>query len=123
MKLETLIYDNLKKVIPLNSIKTVMFAKVANTNYEIYFYSYLADDNNPKQCFSLAEEGVLDENDLDNVFSKIAEDYRKSDKFKEDKNNIITFTIEKNEAKLKVEYYDKGERLNGIKKAWIGANL
>ena len=38
MKIETLVFDNLKKMIPADASKTILFAGVADTNYELFFY-------------------------------------------------------------------------------------
>ena len=71
MKPETLIYDKVRQIIPKGSSKTVFFASVTETSYEVFFYAYI--DGNPVQCFELAEQELLDENELDTVFADIVD--------------------------------------------------
>lgn len=123
MKLETVIYDELKKVIPDKSVKTVLFAKVAKTNYEMFFYSYFKGEEKPIYCFTLAENDKLDENVLDAVFEKIAKFVRDSEKFQPDKNNIITYIIEQSGIDFTIEYFDKDKKIFEIKKEWKIKNL
>ena len=118
MKTETLVYDNLKRVIPENAQKTILFAAVGQTNYEIQFFSLLSNSNQFQQCFLLAESGELDENELDASFRKIAENIRADSHFKSDKINICTVEIDKVGVKLGFEYYDKSARIFQIKKMW-----
>ena len=71
MKPETLIYDQIRKN---NSGKKAagiyFFAAITQTSYEIFFYSYI--NGVAVQCYELAEQGLIDENDLDRVFEAIA---------------------------------------------------
>ena len=53
MKLETLAYDNIKKVLPKGALKTVVYANISDTSYEIFFYS-LFPGQGYKQCYELA---------------------------------------------------------------------
>ena len=48
MKAETLIYEKVRTIIPIGSEKTVFFASVTETSYEMFFYAFL--DGKPKQC-------------------------------------------------------------------------
>lgn len=69
MKLETLVYDKLKRVIPEKASKTVVYADVCLTSYELFFYCLLPR-RGYGQCYELAEEGVLDAHLLDEAFAE-----------------------------------------------------
>jgi hypothetical protein len=116
MKPETLIYDKVRPIIPLGSDKTVFFASITQTSYEVFFYAFI--DGTPVQCYELAEEGKLDENELDSVFVVIVDIVKESKLFHSDKNNIVTITVDKSGAKMNVEYYEKDARMYKIKKEW-----
>ena len=116
MKPETLIYDKVRQIIPEGSSKTVFFASVTETSYEVFFYAYI--DGNPAQCFELAEQELLDENELDTVFADIVDVIKKSKVYQNDKNNIATITVDKSGVKMDMEYVDKNARMYGVKKEW-----
>lgn len=116
MKPETLIYDKVRQIIPKGSSKTVFFASVTETSYEVFFYAYI--DGNPVQCFELAEQELLDENELDTVFADIVDVIKKSKVYQNDKNNIATITVDKSGVKMDMEYVDKNARMYGVKKEW-----
>ena len=121
MKTETLIYEKIKNVIPIESEKTIAFVYVDSSSYEIFFYSLI--DGEYKQCFTLAEQGLLDENDLDKAFEDVANIIRNSDVFVKNKRNIFTVIIDKTGFRMDASYAEKGERLYQIKKAWIGEHI
>lgn len=116
MKPETLIYDKVRAIIPNGSEKTTFFAAVGATSYEIFFYALI--DGKQKQCFELAEQGLLDENELDSVFGAIADIIKDSKLFKTDKCNVATITIDRTGVKMDVEYHEKDARMYKIKKEW-----
>lgn len=116
MKPETLIYDKVRRIIPKESSKTVFFAAVTETSYEVFFYAYI--DGNPVQCFELAEQGMLDENELDIVFAYIVDIIKESEFYQNDKNNIATITVDKSGVKMDMEYIKKDARIYGVKKKW-----
>lgn len=121
MKPETLIYDKVRQIIPKGSLKTVFFASVTETSYEVFFYAYI--DGNPVQCFELAEQELLDENELDTVFADIVDVIKKSKVYQNDKNNIATITVDKSGVKMDMEYVDKNARMYGVKKEWKQNNI
>lgn len=121
MKPETLIYDKVRQIIPKGSSKTVFFASVTETSYEVFFYAYI--DGNPVQCFELAEQELLDENELDTVFADIVDVIKKSKVYQNDKNNIATITVDKSGIKMDMEYVDKNARMYGVKKEWKQKNI
>ena len=116
MKIETLIYDKVKPIIPTESDKTVFFASITQTSYEVFFYALI--DGNPVQCYELAEESKLDENELDSVFAAIVDIIKESKFFHDDNNNVVTITVDKSGIKMDVEYYEKDARMYKIKKEW-----
>lgn len=116
MKPETLIYDKVRQIIPTGSDKTVFFASITQTSYEVFFYAFI--NGKAVQCYELAEEGKLDENELDSVFAAIVDVVKESKLFHGDKNNIATITIDKVGVKMDMEYYEKDARLYKIKKEW-----
>ena len=116
MKPETLIYDRIKKIIADYCGKIVLFAAISQTSYEIFFYVDI--DSRMIQCFELAEQGLLDENKLDDVFSDIAKIIRESKEYQNDKCNIVTIILDKSGLRKYMEYYEKDVRMYKIKKAW-----
>lgn len=121
MKLEELIYNSIKNIIPETSTKTIFFVSVSVTSYEVYFYSLIEGEY--KQCYELAEEGLLDENELDDVFANIVDIIRKSQDFNEDKCNIVSINVEQSKLTVDFEYREKDARMYRIKKAWESKNL
>ena len=119
MKIETLVFDNLKKIIPAEASKTILFANVTDTSYELFFYCALADGEF-HQCYTLAEKGILDSYLLDVTFAKIAEQIRADKKYKTDSTNVFTFTVDKQGVRVTVDYYSKGIKTYKINKDWKG---
>lgn len=117
MKIETLVFDNLRKIIPQDASKTILFANVTDTSYEVFFYS-LFDDGIFKQCYALAEDGILDAHLLDMVFAKIVEQIRADKKYKANNNNLFTFMVDGHGISLDVDYYGIDAKLYKIKKEW-----
>ena len=117
MKIETLVFDNLKKMIPADASKTILFANVADTSYELFFYCMLADGEF-HQCYTLAENGVLDSHLLDLCFSEIASQIKSDEKYRAGSNNVFTFVADHSGVHLDVEYYERNARMYKIKKDW-----
>lgn len=117
MKAETLIFDKVKSIIPDNSEKTVFFAAISNTSYEVFFYSF--KDGKAVQCFTLAEQGVLDGDELDSVFEAIVKIIKESKDYNQDKLNIATITVDDAGMKMNIDYYEINDRLYRIKKDWM----
>lgn len=120
MKVETIFYDLVKNILPANSKKSVFFAAVTKTGQEVFFYSYLEDDCEPKQCYQMAEseDYDIDGNVLDEVFEKLAVEIRKSEKFESEKLNVVTFVVEHTSVKVEFKAYDIETSLYKIKKEW-----
>ena len=121
MKPETLIFDKVRSIIPDGSSKTVFFVSVTETSYEVFFYAFI--DGSPIQCFELAEQNLLDENELDDVFANIVEVIKDSRVYQKDKNNIATITVDKAGIKMDMTYVDRDARMYGIKKEWKQKNI
>ena len=121
MKPETMLYEKITQIVPENSDKTVFFASITKTSYEILFYSFI--NGEAKQCYTLAEEGKLDENKLAEVFDSMVNIIRSSKVFKEDKINIATIKFDKSQIKMDMEYYEKDARMFKIKKEWQQKNI
>jgi len=117
LKIETLVFDSLRKIIPQDASKTILFANVTDTSYELFFYS-LFDDGIFKQCYTLAEDGILDAHLLDMTFAKIAEQIRADKKYKANSNNLFTFTVDGHGIVLDVDCYGADAKLYKIKKEW-----
>lgn len=121
MKPETMMYEKITRIVPENSDKTIFFASITKTSYEVIFYSFI--NGEPKQCYTLAEEGKLDENMLAEVFDSMVNIIRSSKLFKEDKINIATIRFDKSQIKMDMEYYEKDVRMFKIKKEWQQKNI
>lgn len=122
MKLETLIYDAIKKVIPQESLKTAVYANVTATSYEIFFYC-LFPQNGYRQCYDLAEADVLDAHLLDMTFEEIAKVIKTDKAYESERNNLFTFIIDASGVKMTVEHFDKDTRMYRVKKEWNEKNL
>jgi len=64
-------------------------ATVSDSSYAIEFFVVI--DGKKKQCYELADEGVLKESDLDDVLKRIAEYIRSSSDYRRDCVNKISF--------------------------------
>ena len=117
MKLETLAYDNIKKVLPQGAEKTVVYASISDTCYEIFFYSFFPKKGY-KQCYELAEENNLDAALLDITFERMAEVIKNDKQYKSGKINLFTFIIDDDGIRMDTEYLDKNTRIYFIKKEW-----
>lgn len=116
MKPETLIYDKLKKVIPEKNEKTILFAGITNTSNEVYYYTLI--DGRYQQCFALAEEYELDENELSETFENIVKIIKDSVLYMADKYNVATVVFDKSDIKLELEYFDINVSEYKVQKEW-----
>ncbi|MEY8518890.1 immunity protein YezG family protein [Lachnospiraceae bacterium 29-84] len=121
MKAETLIYDKIRKIIPDKSKKTVFFAGITATSQEVYFYAFI--DGKAVQCYTLAEQYELDENELSEVFSGIAGIIKGSVHYIPDQYNVATIIVDKTGIKMDVKYYDMDESEYQIQKEWKKAYI
>lgn len=116
MKLETLIFDKVKKIIPKKSEKTIFFLGITNTSQEVFFYSFI--DGKAIQCYTLAEQYELDENELAKVFSEVVNLIKESKLYIADKYNVGTIVIDKFGMKMDIEYYNMDISEYKIQKEW-----
>ena len=64
-------------------------ATVSDTSYSIEFF--VSINGEKKQCYELADNGIIDEEELDEVFARIAEYIRKGDDYQKGNINKIDF--------------------------------
>ena len=116
MKPETLIFDKVRKILPDMSDKTIFFVGITKTSQEVYFYSFI--NGEAVQCYTLAAQYELDENELAEVFSEIVEIIKDSKLYISDKYNVGTISIDKSGIKLDMGYYDMDASEYQIQKEW-----
>lgn len=121
MKPETLIFDRIRKIIPDKSEKTVFFVGITKTSQEVYFYAFI--DGQAVQCYTLAEQYELDENELAEVFSEIVRIIKESKLYNPDKYNVGTISVDKSGIKLNMGYHDMDESEYRIQKEWKKENI
>lgn len=64
-------------------------ATVSDTSYSIEFFVSINGER--KQCYELADDGVIDEEELDKVSARIAEYIRKGSNYKKGNINKVAF--------------------------------
>ena len=111
------IFELVDGLLPSMAKKTVFFCEIEESAYEIFYYTYFKD-NSCKQCYELAEEGMVDERTLDAGFEKIADFIRKADFFDAEKRNVITLSIKGMNETVNIDQFDKDVGLYKIKKDW-----
>ena len=121
MKPETMIYDKVRGIIPEKSEKTVFFVGMTDTSQETFFYAFI--DGKQIQCFTLAEQGELDENELADEFSDVVNVLRESKLYTPGKFNVGTIIVDKSGIKLGVENYEMSVSEYKIQKEWKANNL
>lgn len=121
MKPETLIFDKVRKIFPDKSDKIIFFVGITKTSQEVYFYSFI--NGEAVQCYTLAEQYELDENELAEVFSEIVEIIKDSKLYIPDKYNVGTISIDKSGIKLDMGYYDMDASEYRIQKEWKNDNI
>lgn len=121
MKPETLIFDKVRKILPDKSEKTIFFVGITKTSQEVYFYSFI--DGVAVQCYTLAEQYELNENELAEVFSEIVGIIKKSKLYIPEKYNVGTITVDKSGIKLDMSYHDMNASEYRIQKEWKERNI
>ena len=121
MKTETLIFDKVRKILPDKSDKTVFFVGITKTSQEVYFYSFI--NGEAVQCYTLAEQYELDENELAEVFSEIVDIIKDSKLYIPEKYNVGTISVDKSGIKLNMGYYDMDASEYRIQKEWKKENI
>lgn len=118
MKLETKIYDKLKKVLPPVFDKIVLYANVGESSYDIHYYLLTGEGAAPKQCYTLAEEGMADANLLDEAFAAIAVFIREDSRFQPETMNLVTVVVTKDKLTLDYQIEDRLTNMAKLKKSW-----
>lgn len=121
MKPKTLIFDKVRKILPDKSEKTIFFVGITKTSQEVYFYSFI--DGNAVQCYTLAEQYELDENELAEVFAEVVRIIKESKLYDPAKYNVGTICIDKSGIKLNMVYYDMDASEYRIQKEWKKDNI
>lgn len=116
------IFELLDDILPADARKTVVFCEVEKNAYEIFYYSYFADDS-CKQCYELADSGKIDVGVLETRFEKMAKYVRDCEGFNSDSRNVVTIYIEGTSENVKMDNYDKSVGLYKIKKDWKATNV
>lgn len=117
MKLETMVYDRLMHILPDSAKHVVVFSCVTDDYYELFFYAAMPGTGYV-QCYQLAEEDLLDANQLERVFSQIAMDIRSASQYQRGQINVFTFVLSESSIHLDVQYANPEESLYRIKKDW-----
>lgn len=116
MKPETLIFNVIKRIIPEKSKKTIFFVGITDTSQEVFFYSLIEDKM--VQCYTLAEQYELDENELSKAFSGVVNIIKASKYYIEGKYNVGTIILDKTGINLDMEYFDMESSEYRIQKEW-----
>jgi hypothetical protein len=78
-----------KQLVP-NCTKIEFKADVGDTSYRVTFFAWV--DGERKQCYELADAGVIDEKKLEDAFAAYVDFVRKSEGYKTGEPNIVSFT-------------------------------
>ncbi len=117
MTIEQEIYSLLADIIPTNALEILLFCELEKTAYEMKFYVRFPDKS-LKDCYTLAEQDMLNEEELNKIFYQI---YRKLILTKEYvpmKRNVFTFRTDRTKFFLEVIHYEKNIGLYQIKQEW-----
>lgn len=86
--LQTYVKEQVAKIIP--SFENLeLRASVSETSYSVEFFVTVNDEK--KQCYELVDDGVIDEEKLDEVLRRIAEYIRKGADYKKGEINKVSF--------------------------------
>lgn len=102
--------------------KTIVFCKVEEKAYEIYFYTFF-EDGSYKQCYELVDEDILEAKALEQCFEKVALFIRQSDKYDSSLRNVVTIIVDGSNENVEVRQYGKDVGLYKIKKEWKSTYL
>lgn len=87
-KLETYAKEQVSTLLPkFDCLK--LRATVSDTGYSVEFFVTIGKEE--KQCYELVDDGIIDENALEQVLSSIAVFIRKSDGYKTGVVNEVSF--------------------------------
>ncbi len=116
MKIETLIFDNIRAIMNERSIKDIFFVGITKTSATVFFYSYI--EGKATQCYTLVEQDFLEQNEMEDVFSELVKILRDSKLYIPEKYNVGTIVVDKLGIKLDMRYHDMDASEYQIQKAW-----
>ena len=80
--------EQIAKIVPeFDNLK--LKATVSDTSYSIVFFVTI--NGKKKQCYELVDDGVIDEDELDEVLAKIADYIRKGPDYRKKNTNKVSF--------------------------------
>ena len=106
------IHDEVLKIEKKGLTDVELLALVTDSSYEVVFYANY--NGKTRQSNDLAEDGVLELDFVDGIYSSVANAVRADKKFDSEKMNIIKASGEN----VSVEYDEKNCRVYGLKKKW-----
>jgi len=80
--------DMVKQLVP-NCTKIEFKADIGDTSYRVSFFVFI--DGERKQCYELADDGVIDEKKMEDMFAAYVDSVRMSESYKTGEPNIISF--------------------------------
>ena len=89
-KLELQIQEQLKVLVP-KAKNIELHATVSDSSYAIEFIAEV--DGKKMQCYDMADNGLIDEDELNQVLAEIADGIRKDAGYKKGEVNKLSFTF------------------------------
>lgn len=89
-ELETIIKKEVEKVVP-HFEKLELRATVGSNSYSVEFFATV--NGKRMQCYEMADNGLIDEDDLEIITQEIAKELRKSPEYKSGQPNKFSFVI------------------------------
>ncbi len=117
MRLETLTYDKVKKLMPDDSEKMIFFVGISEAGPKVFFYAFIEGKAVPD--YKLVEQNVIDENEVEQVCSEMANIVKGSELYVSDKYNVGTVTVEESSVTIEMCYHDLDASLFRIHRNWI----
>lgn len=110
------IVELIDPIIPKGTKKIIFFCEVEDNASECCYYLYNNDE--PVQCYELAESEEIDTVLLDGTFKKLCDYIRQTEAYDETKRNVITILVEGKSEKVHVEKFEKSIGMYKLKKEW-----
>lgn len=89
-KLELQIQEQLKVLVP-KAKNIELRATVSDSSYAIEFIAEV--DGKKMQCYDMADNGLIDEDELNRILAEISDDIRKDASYKKGEVNKLSFTF------------------------------
>jgi hypothetical protein len=80
--------EMVKQLVP-NCNKIEFKADIGDTSYRITFFVWI--DGERRQCYELVDNGIIDEQKMDNLFTSYVDFIRKGEGYKKGEPNIVSF--------------------------------